>query len=182
VIHPGAHKGTGFARALGNFQRSLENLLEEATKSEVTILLEFTAGQATVLGGSIEELARLAGGPLAPEKVGICLDTCHLFAAGYDIRTERGVAALTAEIEKTLGLDRVGLIHANDSANPLGSKIDRHADIGAGKIGRAGFTRFLTNPFLISVPVILETPKKGVGDEENLKRLRKAARILHRRR
>jgi deoxyribonuclease-4 len=176
VLHPGAHRGAGTAKGIERVRRSLGALLKEAEKQGVRIVLENTAGQATVLGGTVAELAAMIGGRAAPAEIGICLDTCHLFAAGYDIRTPKGIRSLLAEVETLCGLQRIALIHANDSRKALGFHVDRHADIGSGEIGIDGFAPILRARRLKHVPVILETPKDGAGDRENLRRLRALVR------
>jgi len=141
------------------------------------ILLESTAGQGTSIGWRFEQLRGILDRVEAPDRVGVCLDTCHLFAAGYDFRTPDAYAAMMDEMDRVIGLARVRCIHMNDSKRELGSRVDRHEHIGKGKIGKSGFANFINDPRFAGVPMILETPKGTDGrgmdlDKVNLKRLR----------
>ena len=143
------------------------------------MLLETTAGQGTSLGGRFEELARIRENSRFPEKLGICLDTCHIFAAGYDIRTEAAYHDTIAEFEEQIGVDHLHFFHLNDSKKELGSRVDRHEHIGKGCIGSEGFSYFLNEASFAAHPMTLKTPK---GDDlrediENLGRLRNLLNI-----
>lgn len=176
VIHPGAHGGEGEQVGLDRIAAALETVLEKASVGP-RVLLETTAGQGTSLGGRLEHLAWLLD-RLGRERLGVCLDTCHLHAAGYSLATPSDVHATLAEIEEVIGFENVHVMHCNDSLGEAGSHLDRHAHIGAGTIGEKGFAALLTDPRLYAVAAILETPKDDAGhwDRANLARLR----ALHR--
>jgi deoxyribonuclease-4 len=143
------------------------------------VLLETTAGQGTSLGRRFEELAAILERVESPQRVGLCLDTCHLFAAGYELRTPAGYEAAMRELDLTLGIDRVRAIHLNDSKSGLGSRVDRHTHIGEGALGTAAFRLLLNDARFRGVPMILETPKDdddGSADRRNLACLR---RLIH---
>lgn len=141
------------------------------------ILLETTAGQGTAIGWRFEHIRGILDHVAEADHLGVCLDTCHLFAAGYDFRTAEGYGAMMQELDRAIGVARVRCIHMNDSKCELGSRVDRHEHIGKGKIGKSGFANFLNDPRFAGVPMILETPKGVDGrgtdlDKVNLKRLR----------
>jgi deoxyribonuclease-4 len=123
------------------------------------ILLETTAGMGNSIGHTFEQLAAILARVEPPERVGVCLDTCHVFAAGYDLRTPAAYQQTLADFDRVIGLGRLHAIHVNDSLKGLGCHLDRHEHIGKGKIGRHGFRNLLTDARLASVPMILETPK-----------------------
>jgi deoxyribonuclease-4 len=141
------------------------------------ILLETTAGQGTSIGWRFEELRGILDHVADPGRLGVCLDTCHLFAAGYDIRSADGYAVTMDQLDRVIGASLVRCIHVNDSKRELGSRVDRHEHIGKGRIGRGGFANFLNDPRWRNTPFILETPKGTDGrgadlDKVNLRRLR----------
>ena len=138
--------------------------------------LENTAGAGSTLGSCTEELGAILTRARRPERLVVCLDTCHLFAAGYDIRTPRGFAAALGELDRAVGIDRLVAFHLNDSRAGLGSKLDRHENIGAGRIGLPAFRFLLNHPRLGTLPMILETPKRDDGDARNLATLRRLRR------
>jgi deoxyribonuclease-4 len=147
-----------------------------AARRRVQVLLEVTAGQGSSLGHRFEQLAAIIANVEHGEAIGVCLDTCHLFAAGYDIRTPAGYRDTLRALDASLGLRRVKAVHLNDSRTGLGSRVDRHAHIGEGSLGLAAFGCFLCDPRLRRVPMILETPKDGDAvraDRRNLARLRR---------
>ncbi len=175
VIHPGSHGGTGVEQGVKRVADSLDHafaLVPEA--SMPMILLETTAGQGTAMGARFEELAAIRSASSNPDCVGICLDTCHIFAAGYDISTQQGYATTMAEFDKIIGLEHLHFIHINDSKKPLDSRVDRHDHIGKGEIGLEGFRLLMTDKRLAHIPKTLETPKGEdlAEDRENLKILR----------
>jgi deoxyribonuclease-4 len=176
VIHPGAHSGEGEQAGLDRVAAALELVLESASAGP-RILLETTAGQGTALGGRLEHLTWFLE-RLGRERLGVCLDTCHLHAAGYSLAAPADVDATLSEIEEAVGFENVHVMHCNDSLGDAGSHRDRHAHIGAGTIGERGFAALLTDPRLHAVPAVLETPKDDAGDWDraNLARLR----ALHR--
>ena len=176
VMHPGAHVGHGEDYGLTRVVEGLDAALARGPGYAVRVLVEATAGQGTTLGWRFEHLAAILGNVARPERLGVCLDTCHVFAAGYDLRTPEAYAATMAEFDAVVGLDRVKVFHVNDSVKPLGSRVDRHAGLGLGHIGEAAFRCLVTDPRLAKVPMILETPKEdGDGnpmDPVNLAKLR----------
>jgi deoxyribonuclease-4 len=210
VFHPGAHmnksarrqsepqapvRGLGPSLALRvrndseamlagieRIARSLDEVHGRCPGFRTLILLEGTAGQGTSIGWRSEQLRAILERVREHERLGVCLDTCHLFAAGYDVRTPQGYAATIDELDSVIGLARVKCIHMNDSKCPLGSRVDRHEHIGKGLIGKgligkSGFANFLNDPRFAGIPMILETPKGVDGrgtdfDRVNLRRLR----------
>jgi len=159
VAHPGAHLGTGEAAGLARVGDGLEAAYEQIPGTGVITCLEITAGQGTSLGYRLEHLAEIIAKFDQPDRLGVCLDTAHLFAAGYDFRG-RKYPAFHKQIEATVGIARVKVLHLNDSKKELGSRVDRHDHIGQGKIGLAGFTGFVRDPAFRQIPKILETPKE----------------------
>ncbi len=177
VLHPGAHKGDGVDVGIERIIDGLDQVAAKTASDDVCVLLETTAGQGTAVGCEIEHLGRIIDGAKMPERLGACVDTCHVFAAGYDIRTHGGYERMIHELIAHVGLDRVRCIHVNDSLRACGSRVDRHVHIGKGEIGKAGFANLVNDPRLAGVPKILETPKgrdaRGTDlDRVNLKRLR----------
>jgi deoxyribonuclease-4 len=179
VLHPGAHTGAGEAAGLHNIAASLGEVHAATPGYDVQILLETMAGQGTKLGYTFEQLAYLLAETPAGERLGVCLDTCHVFTAGYELRTSAGYAETMAAFEETIGLSRLKVLHLNDSRYPLGSHKDRHAHIGEGELGEAGFRHLLRDPRLDGLPGLLETPKSDDlhEDVENLARLRALNKI-----
>lgn len=163
VTHPGAHVGQGEEAGLMRVAKGLDEVHRRIKSKEVITCLEITAGQGTCLGCKLEHLATITEQCKAPERLGVCLDTAHLFAAGYDFRG-RKFSALMKEIEQTVGVDRVHVLHLNDSKKELGSRVDRHDHIGQGKIGLEGFKPFVREKRFKNVPKILETPKEKHPD------------------
>jgi deoxyribonuclease-4 len=159
VLHPGAHLGAGEAAGLKQIVTGLDEVFAATSRSPVRIALENTAGQGTCLGYKMEHLAAIYEGVRKPERLGVCLDTAHLFAAGYDIRTPRGWRKPIRDIEQLIGLKQILAFHLNDSKTPLGSRVDRHAHIGQGHIGLAGFRHIVNDSRFKNHPGCLETPK-----------------------
>ena len=174
VTHPGAHTGSGVDAGIARFAQSLNEIFEAMPESKTLTLLETTAGQGTTLGRTFEEIAAIIDLVEDKARVGVCMDTCHIFAAGYDYRTPELYAATMAQFDSTVGLDRLKVLHLNDSKNPLGSNKDRHDHIGAGEIGLEGFRQFVNDPRLNELPGILETEKDDAGenDRRNIATLR----------
>src|SRR4051812_14702648 len=161
VTHPGAHMGEGEVKGLKRVAQALDVVHEVVPKSGgVTTCLEITAGQGSSLGYRLEQLASIIEQVDAPERLGVCLDTAHLFAAGYDFRG-RKYAKFRKEVEATVGIERVKVLHLNDSKKALGSRVDRHDHIGRGLIGLNGFRPFVRDKQFKKIPKILETPKDG---------------------
>jgi deoxyribonuclease-4 len=174
VMHPGAHLGRGEEAGLRQIVAGLDEVFAASKSSPVRIALENTAGQGTCLGHRLEHLAAIFERVRQPRRLGLCLDTCHFFAAGYDIRTPRGWHAAIREVERLVGLKEVLAFHLNDSKAELGSRVDRHAGIGQGKLGRAAFRHVVNDPRFRAHPGCLETPKSADlhEDVENLAVLR----------
>jgi deoxyribonuclease IV len=158
VFHPGAHMGAGTEAGIRRIVKSLDQALERTRDSDVMPLLEVTAGQGSSIGHRFEEIAEILSRVRRPERLGVCLDTCHLLAAGYDLASPRGYERTLEELAGRIGLPRVRFIHLNDARARLGSRLDRHAPIGQGHLGRQTFRRLLRDPRLREVPMALETP------------------------
>lgn len=167
TFHPGSHVGSGEAAGLAQIARALRRLIDETPDCQTTLCLETMAGQGTNIGSRFEHLAHLLahGDPgRAAHRLGVCFDTCHVFSAGYDIRTPDTYAATMAEFDQVIGLDRLQCFHFNDSKHPLGDGKDRHEHIGQGHIGRAGFANFVNDPRWANHAAHLETPKTEKDD------------------
>ena len=175
VLHPGAHMGAGETTGLARIARCLDRVLSRLPTDAPPVLLENTAGQGTVLGYRLEHLADIIDRSAHGERIGICIDTCHAFAAGYAIDDPEGLQAFLERIESLFGLDRLGAMHLNDSRFPFDSRRDRHANIGQGEIGLQPFADLLTSDHVVDVPLILETPigDDGKGHERDLATLRR---------
>jgi len=174
VLHPGAHMGSGEEAGIARIAAGLNRAHAATAGFKTLTLLEATAGQGTVLGYTFDQLKAMADSVHDPERIGFCVDTCHIFVAGYDIRTPETYAATIAEFDRLLGLERLRCIHFNDAKKPLGSRVDRHDHIGTGELGLAAFGFFLNDPRFAQTPMILETPKSEDmhEDVENLRVLR----------
>jgi deoxyribonuclease IV len=174
VTHPGAHTGSGIEAGIERFAQSLNEIFAEIPDNRAITLLETTAGQGTALGRSFEEIAAIIERVDDDNRVGVCLDTCHIFAAGYDYRTPELYAEMMDQFDRTIGLERLKVIHLNDSKNPLGSNKDRHDHIGDGEIGIEGFRQFVNDSRLAGILGILETEKDDAGenDRRNIATLR----------
>jgi deoxyribonuclease IV len=174
VTHPGAHTGSGEDAGLRREADALNRLFKEGVGGDVLVLLETTAGQGTCLGYRFEHLARLIELVEHQERLGVCVDTCHILAAGYDIRTPEAYTATFAEFDRLVGLDRIKVFHVNDSQKGLGSRVDRHTHIGEGEIGIEGFRALVNDARFVDLPMILETPKGEdlAEDIANLAQLR----------
>ena len=176
VTHPGSHGGAGEAEGIHRVAEALNVLHAALLGHRVQVLLEATAGQGTSLGYRFEHLAAILAEVERRDRVGICLDTCHVFAAGYDLRTREGYRNTWRDFAACLGLDRLKAIHLNDSKADLGSRVDRHEHIGKGRLGLTPFRRLVNDPHLRCLPMILETPKDNdfiTADRRNLARLRR---------
>jgi len=174
VLHPGAHLGTGEDAALKQIVAGLDVVFAATRKSVVRIALENTAGQGTCLGYKLTHLAAIFDRVKKPERLGVCLDTAHFFAAGYDIRTAKGWEGAIREVASLMGLKQILAFHLNDSKTDLDSRVDRHTHIGQGKIGLKGFRHIVNDPRFKNHPGCLETPKDEdlKEDVENLATLR----------
>ncbi len=175
VAHPGSALGADRKQAIRNVARSLREALRTLALNGLQILMENTAGQGDSLGARLEELRDILDAA-SDLPLGVCWDTAHAFASGYDIRTPEGLEATLWETERLIGLARVPVIHVNDSKVPLGSRVDRHQHIGRGKIGLEAFERLLNHPALGGKAFILETPLDRKGDDRrNVRTLKKLA-------
>jgi len=174
VLHPGSHVGAGEEAGLARVAQALEEVHAATPGFRTRILLETTAGQGTNLGYRFEHLAWLIKHTRQGGRLGVCLDTCHVFAAGYELRTPEGYAATIDTFDRVIGLERLKVVHLNDSKGDLASQKDRHEHIGKGHIGLEGFRHVLNDPRLEGLPGLLETPKGEDlhEDRENLAVLR----------
>ena len=176
VLHPGSYRSSSMAEGIRTLAHSIREAMRETPPEGVRLLLENTCGQGNTLGGSFAELrdilALLDGLP-----ADCCIDTAHCFAAGMDIASPQGLEAMIATLDETVGLDRVKVIHTNDSRSPLGSHRDRHEHIGRGGIGREGFRRIVNHPALREKVFILETPIDKPGDDRRNLRLLRSLRL-----
>lgn len=178
IIHPGSHRGTGLEAGIRRIAKALDELMARTRGYDVMVLLENTAGGGATIGRSFEELATILGTVRRADRIGVCLDTCHLFAAGYDIRRRDGYAASIARCQRLVGLDQVRAFHLNDAKRPLGSGLDRHEKIGRGHLGRDAFRWLLNDRRFARVPMAIETPKdpEPRADREALTLLRSLRR------
>ena len=174
VLHPGAHLGSGEEKCVDQIVAGLNETFRATKNSPVRIALENTAGQGTCLGHRIAHLAAVFDRVDQPKRLGVCLDTAHFFAAGYDIRTKKGWDAAIKEVDDLLGIKQILAFHLNDSKTDLGSRVDRHEHIGKGKIGLDGFRHIMNDARFKNSPGCLETPKSKDlhEDVENLAVLR----------
>lgn len=175
VMHPGAHVGQGAEAGLATLIESFQTIFDQAPV-DVRVLVENTAGQGTCLGASFAELAEILA-RLPQRNVGICFDTCHAFAAGYDLTSAENYAQVMAEFDRLIGIERLSLFHLNDSKKPLGSRVDRHDHVGRGLIGPEGFAALMRDQRFAAIPKIIETPPgaEHCDDFENLALLRRFA-------
>jgi len=178
VMHPGAHLGAGEKAGLKQIVAGLNQVFQATKNSAVRIALENTAGQGTCLGYEAQHLATIYDRVERPQRLGLCVDTAHLFEAGCDLRTPRGWDAAIAEVDSLLGLEEVLAFHLNDSRTELASRVDRHAGIGQGKIGREAFRHIVNDQRFRHLPGCLETPKSAGlrEDAQNLAILRSLQR------
>jgi deoxyribonuclease-4 len=158
IVHPGAHMGAGEAAGVRAVADSLDDVLERTRGRDVSVLLEATAGQGSCLGHRFEHLAAMIEGVAQPRRVGVCLDTCHLHAAGYDIVGARGYERTIEDLHRVVGLPRVRAIHLNDSRRERGSRVDRHARAGEGVLGLRALARIVNDPRLAHLPMVVENP------------------------
>jgi deoxyribonuclease-4 len=169
TFHPGSHTGSGEEAGLSRIATALSRLFEELPDGQTALCLETMAGQGSNLGHRFEQLAQVLETTRITDRgrLGVCFDLCHVFAAGYDLRSPKAYAATMAEFDATIGLDRLLCFHLNDSKHELGSRKDRHTHIGHGHIGLEGFANLLNDPRFIDHPAHLETPKFDKDDEGN---------------
>lgn len=175
ILHPGSHMGSGEERGLQRVAHGINTVFDRLPKITCRLLLETTAGQGTSVGCRFEQLALVSHLIEAEERTGFCFDTCHVFAAGYDLRTKKAYQETLRAFDVAIGLDRLFVVHVNDAKKELGSKVDRHEHIGKGRIGIGAFRFIMNDARLKAIPKILETPKKKGPidyDRINLRRLR----------
>jgi deoxyribonuclease IV len=174
VLHPGAHMGAGEEPGLRKVVSSIDAVFASIPKVKVKIALETTAGQGTCLGHTFEHLAFIIANVREPERLCVCVDTAHLFAAGYDISTPHGVAATFKKFDSVIGREHLAALHLNDSKTALNSRVDRHEHIGKGRIGMEAFRQIMKMPRFAKIPKVLETPKgkEMKEDVENMALLR----------
>lgn len=170
VSHPGAHSGSGVEAGIERVALAVNRIHAELPDGKATLAIETTAGQGTTLGRTFEEIAAMIERIEDKTRVSVCLDTCHIFAAGYDLRTPETYVETIRKFDETVGLSFLKVIHLNDSLKPFGSFRDRHAHIGDGEMGLEPFRHLLNDPLLDGLPGVLETPK-GDTDEEDLRNL-----------
>lgn len=181
VLHPGAYTSSTESAGLRRVIRGLNEVHRQTSGLKCQCLLENTAGQGTCLGAPFEHLAHILDRVRSPERLGVCFDTCHAFAAGYPLAAADDYESTMSALGRLVGLERIRAIHLNDSQRPLGSRVDRHAHIGKGLIGTAAFARLLQDQRLRGIPMYLETPKGNdpqsgrPWDAVNLRRLRRLA-------
>ena len=177
VMHPGAHLGAGEQAGLDKIVGSVDAVHTVLPKVKTKIALETTAGQGSCLGDKFEQLAYIIDNVREPERLCVCLDTAHVHAAGYDLRTESSTRKMFAEFDRIIGLSRLAALHLNDSKTERGSRVDRHEHIGKGKIGLNAFRFIMREPRFRKIPKVLETPKgkELLEDVENMKTLRELA-------
>ena len=185
VLHPGSYTTTTEEEGLARIANGIAGVLAARPDQQTLLLLEHTAGQGTNLGHTFEQLGTIiteVERTGTATRIGVCLDTCHLLAAGYELLDDAGYADTMRQLDACVGLDRLRALHLNDSKTPLGSRVDRHTHIGSGHVGLSAFRRLLTDPRLETLPMVLETPKARSArtaeiepdpmDLENLRTLR----------
>jgi len=177
VLHPGAHLGAGEEAGLEKIVVSIDAVHTVLPKTKTRIALETTAGQGSCLGCTFEQLAYIIGNVQEPERLCVCLDTAHVFEAGYDLSTEAGTRKMFAEFDRIIGLEHLAALHLNDSKTARGSRVDRHEHIGQGKVGLHAFRVIMRDRRFRKIPKVLETPKgkELLEDVENMQTLRELA-------
>jgi deoxyribonuclease-4 len=184
VAHPGAAGDQPLSKAVERAARGIATALRKTKGLATGILIETTAGQGSCLGASFAEIGRMLelidAVPGLGKRAAVCLDTCHVFAAGYPLAPREALDETLAAFDEAIGLERLKLIHANDSKKPLGSRVDRHEAIGKGEIGRAAFQLIVNHPRLAGIPLILETPKEGPDGKPTPARDRSNLALLRR--
>ena len=170
VLHPGSHRGSGEKEGIRTIAESLNMLFSQTSSFALRVLLETTAGQGNTIGHTFEQLASIIELVEDNERIGVCFDTCHSFAAGYDLRTRRAYEATFRSLDAALGLGRLKAFHLNDSIEGLGSRIDRHTHIGKGELGLSAFSLLVNDPRFRDRPMVLETPN-GPDMKEDIENL-----------
>jgi len=172
VFHPGAHKGAGESKGMKSISNNVRAALDKASDGKPRLLFETTAGQGTNLGYSFEQISKMVKEVEMDDRTGVCFDTCHSYAAGYDIATEDGYENTFEMFDDIIGLNRLVAFHINDSKSGQGSRVDRHMNIGKGKLGKAAFGFLVNDRRFSEHPMILETPGGDNAYEKDLKTLR----------
>ncbi|MBX8631532.1 MAG: deoxyribonuclease IV [Thermoplasmata archaeon] len=172
IFHPGSHRGAGEERGITNEIQNIGRILDATADMQVKMAVETMAGQGDVICSSFESIARIIEGVDSP-RIGVCLDTCHVFAAGYDVRTAEGVRKTLKRFREVIGFDRLLAVHLNDSKAKLGSRVDRHENIGKGEIGKECFRSLMHTASLSRIPMALETPGGEKMYSRELRLLRK---------
>jgi deoxyribonuclease-4 len=174
VLHPGAHLEAGVDAGLDQIARSLDQIHAAIPNHRTVTFLETAAGQGSCVGCTFEELGRIIDAVDDKRRIGVCIDTCHIFAAGYEIRTREGYEKTIDEVDRFVGVENVGVFHLNDSKKALGSRVDRHQHIGDGELGLEPFRLLLNHPRFATIPKLLETPKtiETESDRRNIATLR----------
>lgn len=176
VIHPGSHRGSGEKEGLQRIVNAIDQLLLRTDGYAITMTLETTAGQGTALGYTLKHLAYIMENVKDNSRMALCIDTCHVFAAGYDLRDEKNYEGFFNEVDKFIGMEHLKVIHLNDSKKNCGSRIDRHEELGKGMIGLGPFQRIMQDESLKHIPKILETP--GIGTAKNRAKDRNTLQLL----
>jgi deoxyribonuclease-4 len=177
VVHPGAHLSSGEETGATQAAKALDLLHHRMIGYRLKVLLEVTAGQGSCIGHRFEQIGRILDQVKEADRVGVCFDTCHVFAAGYDIRRPEGYEETMLALDRTVGLDRVLAFHLNDCKKNLGCRVDRHEHIGKGGIGLAAFECLMNDPRFFALPMVLETPK-GPDLKEDLENLDTLRRLI----
>jgi len=175
VFHPGAHVGKGEEEGIARVAQSLNRLHEMTEGFHVRVCIETTAGQGTTLGYTFEQIRDIIGGTDDADRLGVCFDTCHVFAAGYDIRTASGFKKVMKDFDTVVGLDKLLVFHLNDSKKEFGSRVDRHDHIGKGHIGDTPFQTLMKTKRFAQIPKILETPENETMHAVNLAHINRLA-------
>ena len=165
VLHPGSHMGEGDEAGLRLVVEGLDEVFQRHAADDVMVLVETTSGQGSAVGWRLEHLGYILGNSAHRSRLGVCCDTCHMFCAGYDLRSQEAYDDTLRELDQHVGLENVRLWHLNDTSKAFGCRVDRHAHIGRGNIGGEAFARLLTDPRWGDLPMVLETPKEGPNDE-----------------
>jgi deoxyribonuclease-4 len=181
VVHPGAHMGQGEQFAIRRLAEAIDRIHDRVPRAEASIALETMAGQGTAIGHRFEQIARVIALTRDPDRVGVCFDTCHVFAAGYDLRTPSAYEETLRAFAGEIGLARLRAIHVNDSKRDIGSRVDRHEHIGKGFLGLEAFRLLMNDARLLHVPLLLETPKDEKTLKEDVENLDRLIRLVARR-
>ena len=180
VLHPGSHMGSGEKKGITQIAKNINEIFDSTSESGARLLLETTAGQGTSIGHKFEQIAEIMNKIVNKKRVGVCIDTCHIFAGGYDIRTEESYNKTMADFDSIIGLENIYLFHLNDSKKDLATKVDRHEHIGQGKIGIKAFELIINDKRFYNIPKIIETPQEKGNDDLILLNLNILKSLLNR--